>query len=66
MCIHEAILADHIQAKIVEERSKYDAALVRTNNMLEQTKQLKRQVGVLGHYFDACRYQISDGSGGCC
>lgn len=43
-CVFEKTLSDHIQAKILEERVHYDAALVRADAMLSQTRKLREQV----------------------
>lgn len=55
-CIFEKILSEHIQQKIAEERLRYDAALVRANDMLIQTKKLKEQVRALAEDF----YQLEN------
>lgn len=50
-CVFEEILFNHIQKQILEERIRYDAALVRANAMLQQTRKLKEQVRDLAEDF---------------
>ena len=50
-CVFEKILSNHVGNKLVMERVLCDQALIRTNVLLQQTKELKHQLNNLSDEF---------------